>query len=393
MPTRSVVQIARTLPWQVQGGMEAHAWQLSQAWRRRGWDVDVLTTSFEDREYTEERDGVRIHYLRHLPRNRDDLPMWRWWGRFAARVRDYAVAHKIDAQVVHSESAYGTPLFGRLRRTSPATARVLTIHGTTLQVYNESGRARLLQTVPAYHPRALGQWLDVRVRVAQERLRDLPRAGRIVAVSDALRDHLVKDYRLDAARIDVIPNGVASPHRPADRDALRARLGLPSDARTLLYLGRVDASKGIDRIFPHIAAHSRDRLVVAGDGPDLHRLRGLAARLPNPASVRFLGAVPEDVKLRLLAAADVVVLPSEAEGQPLVLLEALAAGTPAYATRPWVPDDLKPLLATGADVTQGIEDAIARTDLVRAKKDDVWRDHSWDRVAQRYEVVFERAVV
>lgn len=390
MARRSILHIARTLPWQMLGGMETHAWALAKAWRRRGWSVELLTTSFEDRDVVEEREGIRIHYLRHLPLNRQDVPPWGWWRRFARRVRDYALAHRIDHNVVHSESLYGHALFRALMRRQHRALRVFTVHGTSLQTYRDSSRAELRRRVPAWHPRAVGQALSVRLRARAERRREFPTANRIVAVSPVLVEHLVHDYGVPRDRAELIPNGIDPPKPVPDRGQLRVRLGVPSDCRLLLFLGRLEPSKRVDRLLEHLPRHPRDRLLVAGAGPDEPRLRAQVERLPNPAAVRFLGRVDDGMKSQLLAAADVLALPSDAEGQPIVILEALAAGTPVYARRPWVPSDLAPLLATGDDVSAGLDAAAARTESVRAEADRVAREYAWDRIAERYEAVFSR---
>ncbi|HLE47619.1 MAG TPA: glycosyltransferase family 4 protein, partial [Candidatus Thermoplasmatota archaeon] len=160
----SLVIISRTLPFHGHGGMETHAWQLAQAWKRRGWEVEILTTSFEDRSFVKDVDGVRVHALRHLPLNRREVPNWRWWHRFAARARDYAIAHRIDADLVHSESVYGHALFRTLRRRRAPIGRVMTIHGTSLQTYRDTSRRQLLKEVSPWHPRAIGQWIYVKQR-------------------------------------------------------------------------------------------------------------------------------------------------------------------------------------------------------------------------------------
>jgi glycosyltransferase involved in cell wall biosynthesis len=72
-------------------------------------------------------------------------------------------------------------------------------------------------------------------------------------------------------------------------------------------------------------------------------------------------------------------------------VEALAAGTPVYASRPWVPKDLQGLVAHDPDPVQGIRAAIERTAAVRARADEIATRYSWDQVARRYEAVFERA--
>jgi glycosyltransferase involved in cell wall biosynthesis len=108
----------------------------------------------------------------------------------------------------------------------------------------------------------------------------------------------------------------------------------PADGRPLvLAIGRLAAQKGLGALID-AAASWRDLqppplLVIAGDGPLAGELRARAAA--RGADVAFLGAVG-DVPA-LLAAATVFVLPSQWEGQPLALQEALRAGLPVVATR------------------------------------------------------------
>jgi glycosyltransferase involved in cell wall biosynthesis len=74
-------------------------------------------------------------------------------------------------------------------------------------------------------------------------------------------------------------------------------------------------------------------LLIAGDGPDAKRLKRLAQELA-PQRVRFLGWVSSPhTKAALYNAADMLVLPSEREGFPTVVGEAMACGTPVLATR------------------------------------------------------------
>jgi glycosyltransferase involved in cell wall biosynthesis len=100
----------------------------------------------------------------------------------------------------------------------------------------------------------------------------------------------------------------------------------PRDAAgPLLFLGRLVAGKGVHRLLE--AAGSR-RVVIAGEGAERARLEALAARLPVRA--RFVGWVP-DVE-PLLAECSALVLPSDDEGLPVCVLEALGSGRPVVAT-------------------------------------------------------------
>jgi glycosyltransferase involved in cell wall biosynthesis len=124
------------------------------------------------------------------------------------------------------------------------------------------------------------------------------------------------------------------------------RCGVPvptTDARKLskrkeiISVGRLSAEKGQAGLLQAFATLSNDRpdaaLVIVGDGPEGAALRAMAARLGIADRVTFTGRLSEPDTLRRIAAAHVLVLPSFMEGLPIVLMEAMAAGTPVVASR------------------------------------------------------------
>jgi glycosyltransferase involved in cell wall biosynthesis len=149
-----------------------------------------------------------------------------------------------------------------------------------------------------------------------------------VAVSPRIRGDLVARHGFAADRVTVIPNGV---------DMARF-LALPRPPMTkpvrLLSLGRVeDRSKGVLWL-PDILARLGDlpvTLTVAGDGPDLERLREALA--PFVGRVGLLGPVPREEVPVILASHDVFLMPSRYEGLPIALVEAMAAGCVPVASR------------------------------------------------------------
>jgi len=137
-------------------------------------------------------------------------------------------------------------------------------------------------------------------------------------------------------RLRVIPNGVdVDRHYPTiGRESLRAELGIPADAFVVGSAGRLSHEKNFQDL---VVAVSRSRglggsphLAVFGEGAERAALEAQVASLGLERSVSFLGWRTD--LPRLLGALDVFALCSNAEGLPLAVLEAMAAGLPAVCT-------------------------------------------------------------
>ena len=104
----------------------------------------------------------------------------------------------------------------------------------------------------------------------------------------------------------------------------------------LLFVGRIATVKGIEVLFDALVTlrdrHPDLQLTVIGDGPERSRLEGEATRRGLDNLVTFVGAKSQGEVARLLGEHDVFVLPSFAEGVPVVLMEAMGAGLAVVAT-------------------------------------------------------------
>ena len=170
-----------------------------------------------------------------------------------------------------------------------------------------------------------------------------------------------RQYGLSADRVRILPNGITVERfRARDaRTSLRAALDIPADAGVLLFVHHLSRRKGAHHI-PEIAAsvagrNSRAMVVVVGAGPEQ---AGLASSIQYSAlrdRVRLLGEVPNERIADYFHAADVFIMPSEEEGFPHVLLEAMAAGLPYVATdvggvREITPRELLPFVVAPDDI-------------------------------------------
>ena len=138
--------------------------------------------------------------------------------------------------------------------------------------------------------------------------------------------------------IEVLPTGLpAASYLRGDGARFRARFDLPAARPLLLYVGRVAYEKNIDfllRVFKRVLKRRPDALfVIAGEGPARGHLVNLARELGIAAEVRFIGYLDRTTELPdCYAAGDVFVFASRTETQGLVLLEAMAQGTPVVST-------------------------------------------------------------
>jgi glycosyltransferase involved in cell wall biosynthesis len=132
----------------------------------------------------------------------------------------------------------------------------------------------------------------------------------------------------------VMSNGIdLSRFSPGPPDSeLRRRFGFPAGLPLILSLNRLSPEKRPEVLVAAAAALSQpSHVAIAGDGPLAHSLRRQVDRLKLSGRVTFLGHVPNDCLVPLYRCADIFVIPSEAELQSLVTMEAMACGLPIVA--------------------------------------------------------------
>jgi glycosyltransferase involved in cell wall biosynthesis len=152
-------------------------------------------------------------------------------------------------------------------------------------------------------------------------------AKRVTAVSATLKNEVMALYNIPDEKCEVIPNGVVPRQFRASIDPgeVKAAYGIHPYAPLILFIGRLVYQKGPDLLIEAIRKVSKHRwdtrVIVAGDGWMKQDLQEQARDLP----VTFTGYIPDSEYIRLLNAADIVVIPSRNEPFGLVLLEAWSA--------------------------------------------------------------------
>ena len=227
-------------------------------------------------------------------------------------------------------------------------------------------------------------------------------ASAVAAVTDDLRNYHAAQAWWSPEAISVLYNGVDgrefSP-RPQIRDAVRRQLGIAADALVLGSVGRMvplkdfaTLLKAAEALIPETAGL---HVLLVGSGAELSRLQNHVDKSPQLAGrVVFSGTV--DRVADMLNAMDIFVLPTLMEGMSNTLLEALAVGLPAVATRVggnpevvaegecgylFAPQDVPELVS---QLRTLLRDSRLRADFGRAARERALRHFSLERMLRRY---------
>jgi glycosyltransferase involved in cell wall biosynthesis len=228
----------------------------------------------------------------------------------------------------------------------PGRFDVVHVHTPFLAHYAGLGYARrhAIPVVETYHtlfteyfyhylPILPKTWLKALARAISRR--QCNRVDAVIAPSGPMRQALL-DYGV-ATRIEVIPTGLLpESYIQGNGAGFRHAHGLPPERPMLLFVGRVAFEKNIGFLLRMLAAlipsHPKACLVIAGEGPAERELHREVRRLGLAEHVRFVGYLDRQRELPdCYRAADVFVFASRTETQGLVLLEAMAQGTPVVA--------------------------------------------------------------
>ena len=363
MPTPSrVVHVTPRYPPSL-GGLEKVVAALAEIRAARGLPVEVLTS----RDRGSHRPGV------------EDPP-------FVRRLAAVEVAHTVVIPEL--------PL--RLLRLERGTVVHLHIaQAFTPEAVWAARRLRGLPYVAHLHLDAgpsgpAGGLLKVYKPVVLRRV--LRGAGVVVVFTEEQAESVITSYGLEPSRVRVVPNGVdASFFHPPRR--------LPTERRPrLLFVGRLSVQKNLPQLLDALEGVSeRFDTVLVGSGELEAEVRARVARL-GLVNITFAGRADGAALRSHYAEADVFVLPSEREGMPLVLLEAMAMALPTVATdipgtRDVVDDQLGTLVPLGdVGALRGalvdLSSDPAAYERMSAAARTRSEAYTWEKVADRFELLY-----
>jgi len=379
-----IVQVTPRFPPAI-GGMENHVYAVSTRLKKRGHKVMVITSDDVDENgkgtvrYLDVMNGVEVYRRPLLFRKR----MREYW--FLSDVT--AILSKLEADVVHTNgyrclsSCIAT--YWCRRNKIPV---VFTPHG----IYPSRSFANGL--IKAAYDHSFGNLL-------------LRSSDKITALTKHNK-HLLLKLGAPRERIVLIPNGVDVNKYYKTRQCNEKKSKEEFGGPVLLYVGRIDWNKGLERVIEALPAliKSFNHIKFLIVGPDYsghsENLWTLARELGVSESVVMTGEVSEEQKIFYYSVADVFVLPAIYEGLSLSLLEAMASGLPIVVTKSGGPgdilvDDVHALLmndCSAQEISSLVSMILADSRLAKRigknALDLVSKEFSWDRVVDKIEAIY-----
>lgn len=376
------------------GGQNVYVRNVGEALARLGWQVDMYTrrVSAAQEEIVQHMPNCRtIRFgagpLEFIPR--DEL--FNYLPEFVDKFLKFQQENGLTYELVHTNYWLSSWVGMQLKKK---------IGCKQVHTYHSLGAVKYATIDESYIPPIATQRLNVERQL-------LETAERVVATSPQEKAHM-RQLVSTKGYIDIIPCGTdIRRFGSVNREEARAALGIDSDAKLVLYVGRFDPRKGIETLVRALResqfyGNEKLQLIIGGgsvpgqsDGIERDRIEGIVDELGLRSCTTFAGRLSQEVLPTYYAAADVCVVPSHYEPFGLVAIEAMASGTPVVASdvgglQFTVVNGQTGLLAPAQDVPafalsidRILENAEWRAKLGEAAKIRVQKKFSWDGVAEQ----------
>lgn len=327
-----VLRVATDLYPDVLGGGSLHAHEMSRLQAAMGHDVAVLTSDHGDRAAPrrEERAGYELRRFRQFGRPFGNSLTPGMLPALRRLVAEYDVVH------AHSHLYFSTNVAAALARRSE-TPLVVTNHGLHSQTAP-------MPVQKAYAPVARFTFNS---------------ADRVLCYTETDRQRLRE--RGVTAPVSVIHNGIDcdlfTPEAAGDEGGSETESERPRERPQILFVGRLKETKGVRQLLSAFEVLHEEvpeaTLTFVGDGPLREELEERVRAAALDDHVRFTGRLENDELPAVYAESAVFALPSELEGFPRTVLEAMACGTPVVSSE----------LPQLADVVEQVGETVPRDDI------------------------------
>ena len=320
------------------GGMNVYVRELTRFLGRTGVHVDVFTRSQDEHIPQVSHDLGYFNRVVHIPAGPEtDLNkkhLAQYTGEFAQRIIKFAEKKHMHYDLVHSHY-WLSGLAGKVLKDAWNVPMLQMFH--TLGLMKQRVGRTAEEQEGAYR-------IEGECFVMQS-------ADRIIASTRAELTQLENLYGLNHQKVAIIPPGVDIHHfYPIPPDEAKEAIGISTNERMALFVGRIEPLKGVDTLIRAMAIVKHKcrnfvcphYLVIIGGDPEedeeklsaeMRRLQTLCRDLGLDEIVLFLGKRAQNTLPYYYSAAEVVVMPSFYESFGMVALEAMACGTPVIASR------------------------------------------------------------
>jgi len=225
---------------------------------------------------------------------------------------------------------------------------------------------------------------------------------RIISVSYELKMKMESEYGIPEHKVVVIPNGVDLTKFPViNKNEARCALNIPTEKKLGVCVARLSEEKNLDFLVKAVSllGNEAPEINVIGDGPLKNRLESMRQQYQVNDKFKLIGPVPHDKINIWLNAADFFCLPSQREGCPVVIHEALACGVPIVSTTVGAIPDL--VCSDDYGILCPPSDAKALQSIIKKAIKKSWdrdkiatygRKFTWDSVAQQTVKVYKEVL-
>jgi D-inositol-3-phosphate glycosyltransferase len=366
------------------GGMSVYIRELAGVLGKRGHHVDIFTR-FHDPDHDSVMhldENVRlIHLLAGDPADLSKLSIYPHVQAYAQALDTFRISQGLTYDVIHSHY-WLSGLVGKFLQSRWSVPHMIMFH--TLGILKN--RLNVGKAEPEF-------------RICNEKVL-VKHCHSLVAATAKEKSDLVELYNANPDKIRVIPCGVNQDlFTPMETQAARQALGFSQDEKMLLYVGRIEPLKGLDRVI-HTMARLRESLavklmIVGGDHHDSEEMREiieLSKALKVGDGLIFAGRVDQRKLPFYYSAADALVVASLYESFGLVALEALSCGTPVVSTPV---GGMKTIIEPGKNgllfaedsvdaMARALSQVLTRTEIYEARQQAIRHSvygYSWQNIA------------
>lgn len=357
----TVLLLAEVSSARVIGGAERVLRNQALGLAALGHRVKILTRAPEETsEGVIDTDGIQ-EWRYPVNRKHEAAFLWSSIRRSVERFDQLRMTEPLDAVIIHQSLAGLGPI---LSRRHAASRWIYVCHSLAHEEYDT-------RQAPAYSPFAnLRRHTNLRARQSVEGV-VMSRCHRVVVLSQFMRQRVMAAHGISATRIGLVPGAVdAELFKPSlQRQTARATLNLPIDRTMLFTVRNLVPRMGLENLLRAIgmliSSQPRLMLVIGGEGPLRARLQEQIHQMKLHEVVRLVGFVPESQLSTYYQASDLVLMPSlQLEGFGLVMVEALACGTPVLGTPvgaiPEILNQVDPILVAEGVNGQSLARALIR---------------------------------